>query len=53
METKEIIDALQVKRSLVRISHEIIEHNRGVENIVVIGITTRGEILGRRLVAII
>ena len=41
METKEIIDALQMKRSLIRISHEIIEHNRGVEDIVLIGIKTR------------
>lgn len=53
METKEIIDALQVKRSLVRISHEIIEHNRGVEDIVLIGIKTRGEILANRLADII
>ena len=53
METKEIIDALQMKRSLIRISHEIIEHNRGVEDIVLIGIKTRGEILARRLVDII
>ena len=49
METKEIIDALQIKRSLIRISHEIIEHNRGVEDIVLIGIKTRGEILAGRL----
>ena len=53
METKEIIDALQMKRSLIRISHEIIEHNRGVEDIVLIGIKTRGEILARRLADII
>ena len=53
METKEIIDALQIKRSLIRISHEIIEHNRGVEDIVLIGIKTRGEILAGRLADII
>lgn len=53
METKEIMDAIGLKRSLTRISHEIIEHNRGVENIVFVGIKTRGEILAQRLVAII
>lgn len=49
METKEIVDALGLKRSLIRITHEIIEHNRGVEDIVLVGIKTRGEFLARRL----
>lgn len=51
METKEIIDALGLKRSLTRITHEIIEHNKGIEDIVIIGIKTRGDILARRLAA--
>lgn len=49
METKEIIDALGLKRSLTRITHEIIEHNKGVDDIVFVGIKTRGEILAKRL----
>lgn len=49
MDTKEIIDAMGLKRSLIRITHEIIEHNKGVEDIVLIGIKTRGEILANRL----
>lgn len=49
METKEIIDALGLRRSLTRITHEIIEHNKGVEDIVLVGIKTRGEILAQRL----
>lgn len=49
MDTKEIMDGIGIKRSLTRITHEIIEHNKGVENIVLIGIKTRGEILAHRL----
>lgn len=53
METKEILDALGMKRSLTRIAHEIIEHNKGVENIILVGIKTRGLPLAKRLAAII
>lgn len=51
MQTKEIIDAIGLKRSLTRITHEIIEHNKGVEDLVLIGIKTRGEYLAQRLAA--
>ena len=53
METKEILDAMGMKRSLTRIAHEIIEHNKGVDNILLIGIMTRGLPLAKRLAAII
>lgn len=36
-------------RAIKRISHEIIEHNRGAENILLLGIPTRGVILARRI----
>lgn len=49
METREILDELGMKRSLTRIAHEIIEHNKGVDDLVFIGIKTRGEILANRL----
>ena len=38
----EIMDASSVKRSLVRIAHEITEKNKGTENLVLIGIRRRG-----------
>ena len=38
----EIMDSSSVKRSLVRIAHEITEKNRGTENLVLIGIRRRG-----------
>lgn len=53
MQTIEIMDALSIKRSLTRITHEIIEYNKGVEDIVLIGIKTRGEYLAKRLSAMI
>lgn len=49
METKEILDEIGMRRSLTRIAHEIIEHNKGVEDVVFVGIKTRGEILANRL----
>lgn len=46
---KEIMDASSMKRSLVRMAHEIIEKNKGVEGLVLVGIKTRGEFLAERL----
>lgn len=37
-----VLDELAVKRALMRISHEIIERNKGTENLALIGIITRG-----------
>ena len=53
METKEIIDAMSLRRSMIRITHEIIEHNKGIEDIVIVGIKTRGAILASRLATMI
>lgn len=38
----DIMDENAVKRSMMRITHEIIEHNRGTENICILGIKRRG-----------
>ncbi|GAB6138502.1 bifunctional pyr operon transcriptional regulator/uracil phosphoribosyltransferase PyrR [Halanaerobaculum tunisiense] len=46
---KELIDATGIRRALTRISHEIIEKNEGLEDIVVIGIRTRGVPLANRI----
>ena len=45
----QIMDAASVERTLVRISHQIIEKNRGVEGLRLIGIKTRGIPLARRI----
>lgn len=46
---KQILGAAEIQRSLVRIAHEIIERNRGVEDIVLLGIPSGGAPLARRL----
>ena len=49
MKTKMLLDAMAVKRSITRLAHEIIESNNGPEDIVLVGIHTRGEPLAKRL----
>ena len=45
------LDASDITRALKRIAHEIAERNRGVENVVLIGIQTRGVDLAQRIAA--
>ena len=51
MTEKIILGADDVRRALVRIAHEVVEHNRGVEHIVFVGILRRGVPIARRLAA--
>lgn len=44
-----IMDEMGITRALKRIAHEIIEHNEGASNLVLIGIIRRGEVLAQRL----
>ena len=44
-----LLDEKAVNRTLIRISHEIIERNKGVEDIVLIGVKTRGYPLAKRI----
>jgi len=44
-----IMDELAVRRGLARITHEIIERNRGVENVCLMGIKRRGIYLSEML----
>lgn len=48
---KEIIDASGMKRALVRMTYEIIERNKGVDDLVIVGIKTRGLFLANRVAA--
>ena len=45
------MDANRVSRSLTRIAHEILERNRGVEDLALIGIRARGVPLAARIAA--
>ncbi len=44
-----VMDEKAIQQALRRISHEIIEHNKGIENIVLIGVCRRGIPLAGRL----
>ena len=46
---KEVLDNKEMDRVLDRMTHEILERNRGVEELAVIGIRTRGVPLAKRL----
>ncbi|TYO97966.1 bifunctional pyr operon transcriptional regulator/uracil phosphoribosyltransferase PyrR [Desulfallas thermosapovorans] len=48
-EKARIIDQDGIRRALTRIAHEIIERNKGTDNLVLIGIRRRGVPLARRL----
>ena len=39
----------QIRRAIVRIAHEIMEHSRGIDEVVLVGIHTRGVTLAQRL----
>ena len=47
------MNAADISRALMRISHEILERNSGSENIVILGIPTRGAHLANRISKII
>ena len=48
-EGRTVLDARDISRALTRISHEILERNKGSEDLVLLGIPTRGVALARRV----
>lgn len=53
MARKQIMDAADMARVSTRLSHELIERNKGIENVVLIGIQRRGVPLARRIAALV
>ncbi|HEP1250591.1 bifunctional pyr operon transcriptional regulator/uracil phosphoribosyltransferase PyrR [Streptococcus pyogenes] len=49
MKTKEIVDDVTMKRAITRITYEIIERSKQLDNVVLAGIKTRGVFLARRI----
>jgi pyrimidine operon attenuation protein/uracil phosphoribosyltransferase len=47
------MDAKAVERALIRVAHEMVEKNKGAENLAVIGIKTRGAYLAERIAKLI
>jgi pyrimidine operon attenuation protein/uracil phosphoribosyltransferase len=44
-----VLEAAEIRRALTRIAHEVLERNKGADDLVVLGIPTRGVTLARRL----
>ncbi|PZU39735.1 MAG: bifunctional pyr operon transcriptional regulator/uracil phosphoribosyltransferase PyrR [Microbacterium sp.] len=53
MGTRTVLHEADIARALTRISHEILESNRGPDNLVLLGIPTRGVTLAHRIGALI
>jgi len=51
MPKKIVMSPEEIRRTLARIAHEIIERNKAVDNLVLVGMHTRGVPLARRLAA--
>ncbi|GAA4482281.1 bifunctional pyr operon transcriptional regulator/uracil phosphoribosyltransferase PyrR [Microbacterium panaciterrae] len=49
MSARIVLHEADIRRALTRIAHEILESNRGAENLVLLGIPTRGVPLAQRL----
>lgn len=48
----QVMDSDEIRRAITRIAHEIIEKNKGAEDIAIIGIQSRGVPIARRLAAL-
>ena len=48
-----VMDAEAIRRSLSRIAHEIVERNKGVDQLVLVGIVSKGDVLAQRLAAML
>jgi pyrimidine operon attenuation protein / uracil phosphoribosyltransferase len=48
-----VMDADQIRRSLHRVAHEVVERNRGIEDVVLVGIVSKGDVLAHRLATIL
>ena len=45
----ELLDGPSMNRAITRIAHEIIERNKGIDEVIIVGIKTRGAYLAKRL----
>lgn len=48
-----VMDENEIRRALKRIAHEIVERNKGAENLVIIGVQSRGVPMAQRLAKLI
>ena len=50
---KQLADKKVISNMLLRLSHEIIENNNNLDNIAIVGIRTRGDVIAKRIVQLI
>lgn len=48
-----VMESSEIQRTLIRVAHQILEQNKGCQDIVLVGIITRGDLLAKRLAEII
>ena len=48
-ESRQVMEAQAIQRALVRIAHEVVERNKGVDGLALIGVRSRGVHLAQRL----
>ena len=48
-DTRTVLDGAEITRSLTRVAHEILERVKGADDLVLLGIPTRGVFLARRI----
>ena len=53
MSKRTVLSADDISRAITRISHEIVEANQGLDNLVLLGIPTRGVFIANRLAEVI
>lgn len=53
VKSRVIMDETAIRRALLRIAHEILEKNKGIDNVVLAGIRTRGVFMAERIAAAI
>lgn len=53
MSTRTVLNGADIARALTRISHEILESNKGPDGLVLLGIPTRGVPLGHRIARLV
>ena len=49
MSERVVMDEAAIQRTVTRIAHEILEYNKGTDNLILLGIKTRGAFLARRI----
>ena len=51
MNTREVMNTNEIDRAITRVAHEVLERNKGANDLVIVGIRTRGVYLAERLSA--